>query len=188
MSVILVCACAEKKTRIWIDPPIGYSGANPQGKNLYYKIEDAAGGKKESLSIPLNQLPQNLVVESPTKREGDGGNVSATKADELFFQGKLPDNSGKRAAPTVSYLRGIQEVEKLYQRAAYNEALIRLTPLLEQYPDQSRLYLMQGTLYRRIGEKKMALLSFQRAHELDKNNVTIEEALTRTQDEAGGTP
>lgn len=185
---ILICACAQKKARLWIEPPVGHSGTNSSSRNIFYRVEDAHTGKKESLYIPLNQPPQNLVVETNNKGGEGEENIAVTKADEFLHQGKLPEAQDKKLPPTLSYLRGIQEVERLFAGEQHNEALVRLTPLLEQYPDQPRLYLMQGTLYRKIGEKKMALLSFKRAQELDKDNPLIEEALMRTQDDLGGTP
>lgn len=154
-------------------------------RNLTFRTEDMQSGKKENLVIPLNHPPENLVIETqPTDGANDGSGIgSATQADELLHEGKLPANMDKNVKPKLSYLRGVESVQRLFSQGQHNEALIRLSPLLEQYPDQARLFLMQGTLYRKIGEKKMASLSFKRARELDPGNPLIDEALMKIQDE-----
>jgi tetratricopeptide (TPR) repeat protein len=185
---LTVFACAEKQTRTWIDPPPGYeSSKRPgQGKNLYYQIEDLQSGKRESFSIPVEQAPENLVLEDHrAKKSGPEGDTSeATQADRAIETGKLQAGPASSGAPTISYLRGIQEVEDLYQKQQFNEALIRIQPLIEQYPTQPKLFAMQGTLYRRIGERRLAQQAYKRAHELDKDDAAIEEAYLRTQDDS----
>lgn len=176
--------CAEKKTRLWIDPPPGMDVADRNSQKLYYQIEDAQGGKKESMAIPLQQLPENLVVQQKAGPHTDSDLALATQADKQISEGKLPDPSAKTSKPTVSYLRGLAEVEGLYQKRQYSEALVRLAPLIEQYPKQSRLFAMQGTLYRRIGEKKLSLDSYNRAQKLDSGSATLEDAVLRARDEA----
>lgn len=174
----LLAHCAEPRSRVWIEPPIGYAAQIP--KKLYYKVE-GGDGNKETLAIPLTQLPQDLVVEGVSKiAKGELG-PNATRADQLFSQGKVSD--AKPTAPTLSYFRGVQAVERLHAAGQFSEALIRLTPLLEQYNDQAKLFQMQGTLYRKLGERKMALLAFKRAQEIEKTNPALDEAIQRTQEE-----
>src|SRR5579884_3123042 len=124
-------SCAEKQKRTWIDPPPGYESAKRSGKSIYYQVTDVQTGKKETLAIPVEQAPQNLVVEDTrAKKAGPDGNLAeATKADHAIETGKLPTPVASGAA-TVSYLRGIQEVEDLYQKQQFNEALIRIQPLV----------------------------------------------------------
>ena len=175
--------CAEKKTRIWIDPPIGYETGDKNPRNLYYQMEDTQSGKKESLAIPLDQMPENLVVEDQKKHKAGSSDQDVTKADQMITRGKLPDATAN--SPTLSYLRGLQEVEDLYQKAQFNEAIVKITPLIEQYPKQARLFMMQGTLFRKIGEKQLAYQAYKRAHELDQANPAVEEAFLRVQEETG---
>jgi tetratricopeptide (TPR) repeat protein len=185
ISSLLIGGCAEKKTRIWIEPPVGQEVSEKSGQKLYYQVEDIQTGKKENLIIPLRQVPENLTVHNKKNQQnGDSELAMATKADQFISNGKISDpNVGN--IPTVSYLRGLDEVEKLYQKKQYSESLIRLTPLIEQYPKQARLFTMQGTLFLKIGEKKMALEAYKRAQKLDKDNPAIEEAIFKTQAETG---
>jgi len=171
--------CAEKEMRVWIEPPQGYE--TQQGpKNLLYRVEDVQSGKRETLSIPIAQAPQNIVVEDHEKKGADTG---ATKADHQLRGGALLKPAAE--APTLSYLKGVEEVEALYRRKKYGTALIKLAPLIEQYPNQVRLFLMQGTLYKKTGEKKMAVLSLERARELSPDDPALEEALFKAQSEIG---
>lgn len=187
LLVSILCGCAGKKTRLWIDPPVGTEMSDRGSQKLYYQIEDAQLGKKESLSIPIQNLPENLVVEQRGKGSPSEAEIGlATKADRQISAGQLPE-SEKPAAPTLSYLRGLSEVEAKYQKRLYSEALIHLAPLLEQYPKQSRLFVMQGTLFRKIGEKKLALDAYKRAQQLDPGNPALEEAVLHAQDEIGET-
>lgn len=181
---VALSACAEKKTRLWIDPPIGTEASERSPNKLYYQIEDVQSGKRESVSIPLQQMPENLVVQQKATPKTEDGLALATQADRQISDGKAaaPAKSGK---PTVSYLRGLSEVEGFYQKRQFSEALVRLAPLIDQYPKQSRLFTMQGTLYRKIGEKKLAAQSYKRAQELDRNDPMLEEAMLKSQDEAG---
>jgi hypothetical protein len=179
--------CAEKQTRTWIDPPPGYESTRRSGKSLYYQIDDLQSGKRESIRIPVEQAPQNLVLEDhKAKKAGADGDLSeATKADHAIETGKLAA-TGQAGAPTISYLRGVQEVEDLYQKQQFNEALIRIQPLIEQYPARAKLFAMQGTLFKRIGERKLAAQAYRKAHDLDKDDASIEEAYLRTQDGSEG--
>lgn len=150
-------------------------------------MEDIQSGKKENLTIPLEQTPENLIVENhkPFSAKGSVSEMTlVTPADRQIREGKLPEGKAD-AAPTVSYLLGMEDVESLYQKQKYTEALVRINPLIEQYPQQARLYVMQGTLFRKIGEKKMAFQAYKQAMKIEKNNPEIEEAVLRLQDELG---
>ncbi len=182
--LLMGAGCAEKKSRIWIDPPVGIEVTERNPQKIYYQIEDMQSGKKESLTIPLQQMPENLVVEQKNKPAPESELALATRADKQISAGQIL-SAGATTTPTLSYLHGLAEVESMYQKKQYAEALVRIAPLLEEYPKQSRLFVMQGTLFRRIGEKKLALASYKRAQQLEPNNPTLEEAVLKAQDETG---
>jgi len=184
-NCFILTGCAEKKTRLWIEPPIGSEVSEKTSQKLYYQVEDVSSGKKENLIIPLRQIPENLIVQGRKGKSGEEVDFAiATKADHQISEGKLPPGTNANN-PSVSYLRGLAEVETLYQKKQYSEGLVRLGPLIEQYPRQARLFTMQGTLFRKIGEKKMALEAYKRAQQLDKNDPAVEEAVLKSQDELG---
>lgn len=184
LAALLVVACAEKQTRLWIEPPIGYE-YTASGNNVTYQVEDVAAGTKSKIEIPLAQNPQNLVVEDRMKVEHTPLQPETpTKADAALKSGKVTRSTTKKT-PTTSYLRSLSQVEKLYRDRQYGEALVRLTPILEDYPDQARLYVMQGTLYRKIGEKKLALQAYKQAFALDKSNTDVEGVVEQLEGELG---
>lgn len=188
IALFVLTACADKPTRVWIEAPPGYapSAAAPT-KKIYYQVEDIQSGKKESLAIPVDSLSSNIVVQGPAEKPSptESAGAAATKADRVVNEGKLPPvaKTDSVSAPKLSYLKGLRELEKMYERREYADALVKLTPLLEEYPRQARLYAMQGTLYRRIGESKLAYESYRRAHELDQANPSYEEAYLKIQSE-----
>lgn len=172
--LVLLVGCAERKARLWIDPPLGYDpGKSP--RNLVYKVEDIESGKRESVMIPVTQVPKNLVLEGGPKSSSSSELEAATKADQYIRDGKLP-SADKAGRASVSYLKGLEQVQNLYAQKSFHEALITLAPLLEQYPDRAKLFTMQGTLYRKLGEKKLAYQSFKRSLQLDASNASVEEA------------
>jgi tetratricopeptide (TPR) repeat protein len=183
----LATSCAETKSRLWIEPPVGSISNTP--RELTYQVENS-NGTKENLVIPIKQLPDYLVIEDRKKgNKSDPGtdHASATQADQQIHGGKLAAAAKKKNAPTISYLRGLAEVEGLYHQQHYAEALVKLAPLVEEYPQQTRLLVMQGTLFRKIGEKKLALESYNKAKGLDRRNPEIDEAIAKLQDETGET-
>jgi hypothetical protein len=184
-SCLLLTGCAQKQTRIWIEPPLGARSVQAQG--IVYTMEDTTGtGGRRSMVIPVGQIPEKFVIDDlKTRAEGESELASATKADKQIQDGKLSVGT-KPEMLTISYLRGLSDVEGLYQKKLYSEALVKLAPLIEQYPQQPRLFVMQGTLFRKISENKLALDSYKKAQELDKGNPVIEEALFRIQDEMRG--
>lgn len=181
-------SCAEKKTRIWIEPPPGYDVTEKNSRKLYYTTEDIHTGKKENMIIPIDQASENLVVENRQKSsEKDDSFSTVTKADDQLVNGGAPAaGSLNLAPPTISYLRGLKDIEDLYQKQQFTEALVRITPLIEQYPQQARLFAMQGTLYKRIGEKKLALRAYKRAQSADRSNPDYVEAAMKLESELGG--
>jgi hypothetical protein len=187
VSLLAGLGCVEKKSRLWIDPPPGFEDSEKNSQKLYYQVEDMQSGKKENLIIPLSHMPENLVVSADGKEafKSDAQLASATKADRMISDGKLADSQNVET-PTLSYLKGLTEVEDLHQKRQFTEALVRVAPLIEQYPRQPRLLIMQGTLFRKIGEKKLALEAYRRAQKLDPKNPALEEAVLRGMEESGG--
>ena len=70
--VLILGACAEKPTKLVIDPP---AGAGPEAK-ITFESEDRASGKNEKVTIPVPQIPQRLVIDQPA---GKAGGVTPSK-------------------------------------------------------------------------------------------------------------
>ncbi|MEK7691282.1 MAG: hypothetical protein AAB425_09695 [Bdellovibrionota bacterium] len=183
-ALAFISGCAERKPKLWIDPPLG-AAAHPDSsdKKLYYQVEDKATGKKHNLVIPIDHNPENLVIEQ--RKSNAAGDSDVTSADAIIQSGKLPlatATGGPEASS--SYLRALTRLEALYDQAKYSEALIQITPMIEQYPKQARLHVMQGTLFKRVGEVKLAIKAYQEAARLEPENLKLKEAILKL--EIGG--
>jgi tetratricopeptide (TPR) repeat protein len=178
--LLLASACVEKPVKLVIDPPVQGGGGN-EDQNLTYETQDRLTGKSEKVTIPVPQMPQRLVVDQSFKKPGDQI-PSATLADNNFADATTPDDKDN---PKISYLKGIESVENLYRGEKYHDALINLAPLIEAYPKQPKLYTMQGTIYRKLGETKMAYKAYSKALTLDKDNLKIQEVVDNLQAQAG---
>lgn len=175
---LIIAACAEQPVKLVIDPPASLGKEEQQ--NISYSMDDSSTGKKETVSIPVSQVPQKLVIEQPKGSTGDSL-PKATLADEKF----APMKDGEKTSPSVSYLKGTERVQRMYQGKKYQDALINLAPLIEQYPGQPKLYTMQGTIYRRLGETRLAYSAYRKALELDKDNLQIQQAVDSLSAEVG---
>lgn len=177
----LMTACAQNERRVWIEPPIGYE--TEAKRSLYYRVDEVNSGRAESLAIPIHQLPENLVVEQSSAGSTSPRSAGITKADEQILS-SLP-TSDKTPKPTVSYLLGIENVKQLFNQQKFSQALIELAPLLEQYPSKPELYMMQGTLYRRLDESKLAYASYQKALKLRPDDVALNQAVYQLESKIG---
>jgi len=188
---LMMSACAERKARLWIEPPPGYLSRRATQDKILYHSEDLASGKKTTLVIPVTVSPQKLVVMDKVKSRKMGINLaSSTKADQILSKnsskGKSAKSGGKeKNEPTVSYFLGVEQIEKMFEAERYADAVTQITYLLEQYPEQARLHLMQGTLFRRMGEPRLALASYQQFLKKEKENPKVEEIIAQLQDELG---
>jgi Tfp pilus assembly protein PilF len=118
------------------------------------------------------------VIENAQK-DATTPSAMATIADKNFAQ------SPEKQSPKISYLKGVESVERLFNQKKYADALIQIAPLLSEYPNQTKLWIMQGTLYKKIGEKRLAYQAFKKAGTLDPNNVQVQRASDLLQSEIG---
>ena len=101
----------------------------------------SSGGKKIFITPP----PQG-VSPGPLAK---GGANSLDKSSEMIKE--------------ESYLEGLSAIERQYSRGHWMVALRLVNKSLSQFPDKPRLYLMKGSLLRKLGEKKMALSAYEKA-------------------------
>lgn len=181
LLIVLGVGCSTSKTRIWIDPPLGLSSEVQEDKNVSYRVEDVSSGKTENIVIPMVQSPENITIQDERKKalpsDPQEGEL-VTQADQQIHDGTLAEHSSEEK-PKISYLMGISKVEELYKKKKYAEALVRLAPLVKQYPKQTKLFVMQGTLFKKMGDSKLALEAYKRAQNLEPNNRSIRESISR---------
>ncbi len=78
-----------------------------------------------------------------------------------------------------SYLRGISEVQELFEAGRYETAMIHLVDLEEAYPNDVRIKSMKGTLWLRLGNEALAREAWEQVLQIDPDNEPIIEALRR---------
>lgn len=108
--------------------------------------------------------------------DGDGdGDGTAQQASN-----KQKSRSESAPAPTrPSYLKGIAEVQELYERGKYELAMVRLGRLDEAYPNDVKILSMKGSLWLKLGRKELARKAWEQALQLDPDNEMIAGALER---------
>lgn len=83
-------------------------------------------------------------------------------------------------APTrPSYLRGIDQVQRLFEAGQYETALLHLSELEEAYPNDLRIKSMKGTLWLRLGQEDLARKNWEQVLQIDPDNRPVQEALRR---------
>jgi len=194
---LALVGCATKERKLYIHPPEGMALRTPN-LPVTYEVADMATGRTQKLVLPIQHSPQLLKV---VDHRNLGSTSKATIADADFLpQEKIGLKTGiegqkaKSEAETktrnpklenLSYLRGVDLISELYKKQRYTDALVELGPLIEQYPSQSRLFVMRGTIYRKIQEPKSALKAYQKAAELDQSNVDLQTIIAQLQLEIG---
>lgn len=85
----------------------------------------------------------------------------------------------KPPAAKASYLLTLARVKELYRTRQYELALVELTELNRQYPDDEHILSMKGSLYERLGNKNLAREAWQQTLRINPYNLAVLEALQR---------
>jgi tetratricopeptide (TPR) repeat protein len=94
----------------------------------------------------------------------------------------LPGGSDKKGPSIVSqdsteFRAAMARVNALFQRKSYDLALLEVTKLRSDFPDDAKLLAMQGTLHWKLGDKQKAQEAWEKAMELDPGNNAVLEML-----------
>src|SRR5262249_27183414 len=76
-----------------------------------------------------------------------------------------------------SYLGGIARVRELYRTRNYELALIDVVDLEREYPNDTKIMAMKGSVYRKLGKTKLARETWEKVLALDPDNATVSDAL-----------
>lgn len=82
---------------------------------------------------------------------------------------------------SVSYLARIDHIKQLYRSSRYEVALIESDDLLREYPYDSKLYEMRGTLLDRLGRAELALKAWNQSLRLNPKNSSLRKYIARRQ-------
>lgn len=78
-----------------------------------------------------------------------------------------------------SYLAKIDVVKQLFKAARYEAALIELDRMIQDQPNNSRLYEMRGTVLDRLGYADLAVKSWRQALEFDPNRAGLKKLVEK---------
>lgn len=78
-----------------------------------------------------------------------------------------------------SYLAKIDIVKQLFKNARFEAALIELDRLVQQYPNNGRLYEMRGTVLDRLGYTDLAIKSWRQALEFNPNRLGLKKLVEK---------
>jgi len=88
-------------------------------------------------------------------------------------------NDDKAPSAKASYLLTLARVKELYRSKQYELALVELAELDRQYPEDEHILSMKGSLYERLGNKKLAAEAWQQTLRINPYNLAVLEALQR---------
>jgi tetratricopeptide (TPR) repeat protein len=122
----------------------------------------------------------------PAKDEGGlkqaGGKRGAAREDgDAKPEKRVARKPGDDKPPSAkaSYLLTLARVKELYRTRQYELALVEISELDRQYPDDEHILSMKGSLYERLGNKNLAREAWQQTLRLNPYNLAVLEALQR---------
>lgn len=132
---------------------------NPDGRAVSSEIPLESGGLATENDIPQTEADKEIIEAKrargePTPKAEDGG-----------------------PAKTRSYLATLGRVTRLFRKRQYELALIDLTALDREYPDDERILEMKGTLYSKLRRMKQAREAWERVLALNPSNTVVAQAL-----------
>ncbi|MCK6548206.1 tetratricopeptide repeat protein [Myxococcota bacterium] len=125
-----------------------------------------------STSIPLDLAALESGTATP-ETEADREIIEAKKASGEA----VPKAEPGEPAKAKSYLATLAKVQDLFKRRQHELALIELTSLERDFPDDQRILEMKGTLLWRLGRNKQARAAWERVLALDPDNTIVAQAL-----------
>jgi tetratricopeptide (TPR) repeat protein len=127
-------------------------------------------------------------VEAGEPEPGEDDGAKPGKRAAALREDGTPEKPVKRArkpgddkpnAAKASYLLTLARVKELYRSKQYELALVELTELDRQYPDDEHILSMKGSLYERLGNKGLAREAWQQTLRINPYNLAVLEALQR---------
>ena len=126
--------------------------------NLTIKKE---GFQQESILVPTGVMKASLDLSS--------------KLDEH----KLPQQCLDQTASVEKIARGIASVQSLMNRSGYDEARLKLSNLISEFPGVSVLHDLMGNVNYVTKNLDAALASYQRSLGIDPNNVDTQRMVNK---------
>jgi len=141
------------------------------GRVWEVELPESAGGYE--VRVPLAGGPLEQMTSADEELLADSTAKAATGA--LPEGGKAVDAKG--AAKKKSYLGSLAKVNEMYVGKKFELALIEVVALEKEYPQDSRILSMKGSLYLKLGKHKLAREAWEKALQINPNDQALAEAL-----------
>jgi tetratricopeptide (TPR) repeat protein len=189
-ALFFVAACSGQKRVIRIpdsvvpNPKTKKDADRPGIQPFVIKMSD--GKNVYEAQIPIDPSTGSLVATIPLKTDDlllQPPDAPQTEADREIIESKkangerTPETAPGEPPKTKSYLSTLARVNQLYKKRQYELALIDITKLDREYPDDERILEMKGTLYWKLHRAKQAKEAWERVLALDPNNALVAQAL-----------
>ena len=173
-----------------VSPSSPGNGGGPAANRYVFRF--AEGGREYEVELP--EESGGYMVKVPLK-DAQGRDAFSAADEELVRQlerekaakasegaeggakVEVADVDSKLLAKRKSYLGGLAKVNELYAARRYELALIELVNLEKDYPNDSRILAMKGSLYLKLGKNKLAREAWEKALAQNPDDESVAEAL-----------
>jgi tetratricopeptide (TPR) repeat protein len=132
-----------------------------------YEVRIPLRGAPAPGGAPDDQVPTHMTAADREMMEERAVNAQAAGAK----------SADKKDPKKKSYLGGIARVRELYRTRNYELALIDVVDLEREYPNDTKIMAMKGSIYRKLGKTKLAREIWEKVLALDPDNATVADAL-----------
>lgn len=184
-------SCSSPKRTIRIPESVV---PNPKNKNADksgqqpFVVKVADGKRTFQVEIPAEKITGavNAAIpldEDTLARYAADDQTQQTEADREIIDAKqaagekTPKVEPGETPRSRSYLAILAKVNDLYKKRQYEIALIQITNLDRDYPDDERILSMKGTLYWKLKRMKQAREAWERVLALNPENTQVAQAL-----------
>ncbi len=181
VQVLLGCASGREFWNYIVEEPVTKTSKREVGEvnntvatnhqQQVVKVAFNDGKTMTQVEIPVISSGQQIVIDHKGKGNDRNFNLiplPPSDSDKAIEESYLKDGKSISAkAQPVSITKSQTEIQKLAKSGNYSLALEYVTQILERYPQHAESLRTKGALLLKMGEKKAALASYQKAQELE---------------------
>jgi len=146
------------------------------------------GGALGADQAPVTAADKEIISQRDADENARADDATEGARDALDEQGgprpprpMRPAAAGAApaASPRASYLLTLAKVKELYRTRNYEVALVELVNLEREYPNDERILSMKGSLFEKLGKKRLAREAWEAVLAINPYNLQVAEALQR---------
>jgi len=145
------------------------------------------GGALGVDQAPLTAADKEIVgqreADDRARTDDATDNASGEASDEDRAAGRparpLRPAAAPASGPRASYLLTLAKIKELYKTRNYEVALVELVALEREYPNDERILSMKGSLYEKVGKKRLAREAWEAVLAINPYNLQVAEALQK---------